>query len=205
MKKLLKIVMGCMIVTVGLILLRHANIVTGGTAGLSISISYLTDLPFSWIFFIINLPFYIFSFYQMGFKFTMLTILSISLLSLLSGLDSLLPAFSIPSLLGAILGGAIIGFGVSILFMNQASLGGANILALFMQKKYNWNPGKVNFVFDFCVVLTGLYSIGLIKGLYSVVSIAVLSIVIAYFKNNIASKNFKVPASVSVQREVSAN
>jgi len=205
MKKLFKILLGCMIVAIGIIMLRHANIVTGGTAGLSISISYLTDLPFSWIFFIINLPFYIFSFYQMGSKFTFLTILSVSLLSLLTGLDSFLPAFTIPSLFGAILGGCIIGFGLAILFMNQASLGGANILALFMQKKYNWNPGKVNFVFDFCVVLIGLYSIGLIKGLYSVLSIAILSIVIAYFKNNIAAKNFKVPTNVSVQREASAN
>ncbi|WP_445486809.1 YitT family protein [Niallia sp. 03133] len=205
MTKLLKIIIGCTIAAIGLYVLRHSNVVTGGTAGLSISISYLTNIPFSWLFFLINLPFYIFSFYRMGAKFTLSTIFSITLLSILSGLDHFFPVFTIPSFIGAILGGIAIGLGLSILFMNQASLGGANILALFLQKKYNWNPGKVNFIFDFTVVLVGLYSIGLVKGLYSILSIAVTSILIAYFKNIISEKNYAVHSKITLQTEVSAN
>ncbi|MFT8322729.1 MAG: YitT family protein [Bacillus sp. (in: firmicutes)] len=205
MTKLFKIIIGCIVVTTGLLILRHSNVVTGGTAGLSMSISYLSDISFSWLFFLINLPFYVFSFYRMGVKFTLSTIFSVSLLSTLSGVDHFIPAFTIPSLLGAVLGGIIIGFGLSILFMNQASLGGANILALFLQKKYNWNPGKVNFVFDFIVVLIGLYSIGLMKGFYSIVSIALTSIVIAYFKNTIATKNYSIRSKLAVPTEASAN
>ncbi|WP_374701217.1 YitT family protein [Thalassobacillus sp. C254] len=75
-----------------------------------------------------------------------------------------------------------IGLGISILFINGASLGGANILALFLHKKFNWNPGKVNFLFDFFVVLTGMYAIGLVSGFASVLSIIVTSCIISYFK-----------------------
>ena len=81
----------------------------------------------------------------MGWKFTVTTIGSVSLLSLLTSLDHLLPAFTLPSLMGAVTGGLIAGLGLSILFMNGASLGGANILALFAQRKFGWDPGKVNF------------------------------------------------------------
>lgn len=71
------------------------------------------------------------------------------------------------------------------MFYHQASLGGANILALFLQKRCGWNPGAVNFLFDFGVVLAGIFSVGLLKGLFSLVSIAVTGLIIGIFKNKI--------------------
>ncbi len=121
----------------------------------------------------------------MGWKFTATTIGSVSLLSLLTSLDHLLPSFTLPSLMGAVTGGLIAGLGLSILFMNGASLGGANILALFAQRKFGWDPGKVNFSFDFLVVLSSMYSIGLSKGIFSVISIAITGFVISYFKQKL--------------------
>lgn len=73
------------------------------------------------------------------------------------------------------------------MFYHQASLGGANILALFLQKRYGWNPGTVNFLFDFGVVLAGIFSVGLLKGLFSLVSIAVTGLIVGFFKNKIKS------------------
>ncbi len=189
MKKLSLILIGCFLTSVGVIVLKHSNIVTGGTAGLSLSASYLTNLPFSVVFFIINIPFYIFSFVRMGWKFTVSTIVSVSILSLFTIVDQWLPDFTIPMLLGAVLGGAICGIGLSILFMNGSSLGGSNILALFLQKRYNFNPGMTTFIFDFLVVLSGIFAVGIVKGLCSVLSIAITSKIISYYKNEIAAKS----------------
>ncbi|MGO4889063.1 YitT family protein [Anaerobacillus sp. MEB173] len=189
MNKLVNILLGCLLTSIGVIILKHSNIVTGGTAGLSLSVAYLFTLPFAVVFFLINIPFYIFSVLRMGWNFTLSTIFSITILSLMTGIDVLLPNFTIPIWIGSILGGFIIGIGVSILFMNGASLGGANILALYLQKKFNFNPGKTNFVFDFIVVLTSIYTIGLVRGIFSIISIAIMARVISYFKNEIATRN----------------
>jgi uncharacterized membrane-anchored protein YitT (DUF2179 family) len=66
------------------------------------------------------------------------------------------------------------GLGLSLLFWNGSSLGGVNILMLYLQKKYGWDPGKSTFLIDFGIVMTGVYTVGLLKGLYSILSVVVL-------------------------------
>lgn len=188
MRKLLFIALSCFLTACGLVILKHSHAVTGGTAGLALNLSYLLSAPFSYLFFAINIPFYVFSFLRMGKRFTLYTIFSVTLLSVFSGLDSFLPAFEVPILLGAVIGGAAAGLGLTLLFMNGASLGGSNILALFLQKRFKLDPGKINFAFDCFVVLTSLGSIGWVKSGYSVLSIAITSFIISYFKAKIAEK-----------------
>ncbi|WP_262417533.1 hypothetical protein [Bacillus sp. YC2] len=57
---------------------------------------------------------------------------------------------------------------------------------LFAQKRFGWNPGAVNFLFDLAVVLSGIYSVSLLCGLSSIVSIAATGAVIGFFKQKIA-------------------
>jgi uncharacterized membrane-anchored protein YitT (DUF2179 family) len=45
---------------------------------------------------------------------------------------------------------------------------------LYLQKKYGWDPGKSTFLIDFGIVMTGVYTVGLLKGLYSILSVVVL-------------------------------
>ncbi|MFP3888017.1 YitT family protein [Priestia filamentosa] len=189
MKKLFNILLACLLTGTGVIILNHSHVVTGGTAGLSLSLAYLSDAPFTILFFLINIPFYIFSFFKMGMKFTVTTICAVTLLSLITAVNPFLPSFEIPSILGAVIGGAVIGLGLSFLFINSASLGGFNIVTLYFQKRFQLNPGKVNFSLDFTVVLLSMYSIGIFKGLCSVVSIAVTSFIIGYFKRQIAASS----------------
>ncbi|TSB45050.1 YitT family protein [Alkalicoccobacillus porphyridii] len=188
MRKWIHIWLGCFVVACGVLILKHSDLVTGGTAGLSLGLSYLTQLPFALLFFVINIPFYIFSVIRMGLSFTVTTILSVSLLSVLTAADVWLPSFVISYWSGALIGGVLIGLGLSLLFRNQASLGGSNILALFLQKRYGFDPGKTNFLFDLMVVLTSVYTIGIVKGFFSIVSIAVTSRIISYFKQGNVSK-----------------
>lgn len=181
-RKWLHIAVGCFVTTVGLLILKHSHIVTGGTAGLSLSLSPLLHVQFHYLFVLLNLPFFIFSYFYMGRSFTITTILAIGIVSLLSAVDSILPAFAIPPLLGAIVGGAFIGAGITTLFRNNASLGGATILAIYLHKNHRFNPGITNLIFDLMVVLTSLSVISITNGLLSALSIAVTSSVLSFYK-----------------------
>lgn len=185
MKKLAGILSGIFFTSIGVLILKGSHIATGGTAGLALSASYLFNISFSQIFFIINIPFYIFSYFQMGLKFTLSTIISVSLLSFFTGIisASTIFSFSIPPLIGAIIGGSLVGIGLTLLFNNNSSLGGLNIISLYFSKKYNINPGKSTFFFDFLVLSTGFYAVGLFAGLYSVLSVAVIGYIISVNKN----------------------
>lgn len=186
---ILKLTLSCLVVSIGVLILHHSHLVTGGTAGLSLSLSYVFGMPFSIVFFLINIPFYILSLIRMGLQFTLSTLAAITILSFLTGLDQWFPDFSIPPLIGALVGGLVIGLGLTMIFLNRSSLGGANILALYLQRRFGWDPGKTNFVFDFLVVASSFYSVGFWKGLYSVLSIYILAKVISLFKRQIAARN----------------
>lgn len=187
--KLAKVLCGCMIVSIGIVILKHAHLMTGGTAGLALSLTYFWGVPFSTGFFIVNIPFYILALMRMGLNFTVSTIFAVTSLSCMTELSRLAPDFVVPALFGAIVGGIIIGLGVAYLFSHGSSLGGANILTLYLQRRFGWDPGKVSFVIDFAVVMSGILSVGLVKGLYSILSIAILSSVISLFKGRIARTN----------------
>lgn len=182
--------LGCFITALGLSILKTSGIVTGGTAGLALSLSYLLPFSFPLLFVIINLPFFIISFKKMGKEFTFATMAAVCTVTLFSALLSKIHvAISMHPLVGSVVGGVIIGIGTILLFMNGSSLGGAQILSITLQKQLNWNMGKTNFVFDAMVILIGVYSVGIIRALYSIVSVFIISLMISYFKEKIAKRN----------------
>lgn len=193
--------LGCFITSLGLYVLKSSSIVTGGTAGLALSVSYLVPISFSLMFMLINIPFYILSYFKMGRKFTISTIIAVSFVTIFSSIiPKLFPPLAFHPLVGSVIGGMIIGVGVILLFMNGSSLGGVQILSLTLQKQFNWDMGRTNFICDFIVIVVGLYSIGILRGLYSVVSVLIISIMMSTFKEKILKKNTekqKIQASPS--------
>ncbi|RKP47970.1 YitT family protein [Cohnella endophytica] len=179
----LHVALGCLITALGLIVLKHSQVITGGTAGLSLGLSYLLHVEFYYAFILLNIPFVFFSCWKLGYAFTVRTVAAIVLLSSMTALDALLPQVAIPALVGSILGGAIIGVGVSFLFRSGASLGGSTILVIYWQRRYGWDPGKTNFIGDSLVVLASFSALSLSQGTISIVSIAVTSGVLSFYKN----------------------
>ena len=49
---------GTLFVALGLVLLRNAGLLTGGTAGIALVLHYASGWRFGLLFFVINLPFY---------------------------------------------------------------------------------------------------------------------------------------------------
>lgn len=194
MQKILNIFIGCFLCSLGILALRHAQLVTGGVPGLALGFSYLFGLPFAPMFLAVNFPFYILSIFRMGWNFTLSTVLAAIILSLLTSLEQLLPNILLPEWAGALLGGTFVGFGLSYLFWNGSSLGGVNILVLYLQRQFGWDPGKTSFFMDFAVVLTGVYSVGLVKGIFSVLSVILISVIISYYKGRIAARTMPAAA-----------
>jgi uncharacterized membrane-anchored protein YitT (DUF2179 family) len=182
-RKFLSIGIGCLIVAFGVRCLTLYHLVTGGTAGLALAISYLSGISFGVMFFLINLPFYLLSIARMGKAFTLYTVLCVSLLSVLSDLVKHI-AFNLPNpWVASILGGSMIGIGLVTIFRAGGSLGGANILALYLQQKIHLNAGFTNFVCDLIAVLLGCQAVGWDKGFFSLMAIFFTGICVSQYKN----------------------
>jgi uncharacterized membrane-anchored protein YitT (DUF2179 family) len=150
-------VTGTLFVALGVVLFGHAGLLTGGTAGLAFLIRYATGVDFGIAFFLVNLPFYIFAWQRMGAAFTLKTFTAVSLLSLFAYfLPFGIKLSYLSPVLAAVLGGLLCGAGMLMLFRHKASLGGLNVVVLYLQDKYGWRAGKVQMAFDCLIVLGAL-------------------------------------------------
>lgn len=145
---------GTLFVAMGLALFRNAGLVTGGTVGLAFLAHYATQLPFGTLFFLINLPFYLLAWKRMGRRFTVKTMAAVSLLSVLTEtLPHWMSFQTLNPLFAAVGGGLLVGAGFIILFRHRASLGGLNVLVLWLQERLGWRAGVVQLLLDGAILL----------------------------------------------------
>jgi len=77
------------------------------------------------------------------------------------------------------MGGFLIGVGLLMLFRHHASLGGINILALYLQKQRGWRAGKVQMAIDCLIVLAAFAFIEPRRIAISVLGAVALNLVVA--------------------------
>jgi uncharacterized membrane-anchored protein YitT (DUF2179 family) len=147
---------GTLVVAIGLVFIKQAGLLTGGTTGLAFLVHYFAKTNFGLTLFLINIPFYALAWWRMGKVFTFKTILSVALLGFFTEtLPQVLTLTWINPYFAGIAGGLLFGIGILILFRHRASLGGFNILVLYLQERHGWRAGKVQMALDLCILATG--------------------------------------------------
>lgn len=145
---------GTLFVGLGLSLFRHLGLMTGGTVGLAFLAHYASGWAFGPLLFAINLPFYGLAWQRLGKRFTLKTVMAVSLLSGLSeAMPWLLRFGQVDAVFGAITGGLLVGTGFIILFRHRASLGGLNTVVLWLQERFGWRAGLVQLTLDTAILL----------------------------------------------------
>ncbi len=170
---------GTLVVAVGITLLAKGGLITGGTAGLALLAGYATGAPFSAVFFLLNLPFYVLSVARMGWMLTLRTMIAVALVS---GFARLVPEWmtvsSIHPVFAAVAGGTLAGLGLLILFRHRTSLGGVNILALYAQERHGMRAGNVQLGIDVAILAAAVWIVGPERGALSVLAALMLNLVI---------------------------
>lgn len=164
----------------GIHLLRAAGLVTGGTAGGALIISYISGLSFGLVFFAVNIPFYAFAYFSRGVRFAMKSLFSVTLVSILAELVTpyLLIDYIHPGV-AAVLFGISAGVGLLGLFRHQGSLGGVSIVAAILQDKFSFRAGWTQLIHDLVLFLIAAFILDLQLVAWSLLGALVLNLVIA--------------------------
>jgi uncharacterized membrane-anchored protein YitT (DUF2179 family) len=154
----LALLTGTLFAALGVLMFKQIGLITGGTTGIAFLLHYATGWNFGLVFFVLNLPFYVLAWRRMGRAFTVKTF---SAVLLLAAFTNLLPQWIhfdvLHPLLATLLGGSLIGCGMLILFRHRASLGGFNVLVLYLQTRYGWRAGVLQMGLDCSIVLVSLF------------------------------------------------
>ena len=179
---LAKIVVGCVLFSVGFaFFLEPNNVNAGGITGLAMIVVHLLDFGTVGLFtMLINLPLFVVSGIKIGKKFFVGSLVGLTLSSVLLDALAVVPHPVIEPLVAALYGGLLCGIGLGIVFGAGASTGGSDIVVRLLKLKYENVPiGTIGIIFDaVVVVLTGLVFWDISKALYSGVTIFVCGQVI---------------------------
>lgn len=164
----------------GIHLLRAAGLITGGTAGLALLISYATGWGFGAAFFAVNLPFYGFALARKGLAFTIKSFVSVTAVSFMAEtMAPFVPLTGIHPAAAAILFGVTAGVGLLGLFRHTASLGGVSIIAVIVQDRLGMRAGWVLLGWDAALFLAALAFLPADRVLWSMLGAAILNFIVA--------------------------
>ncbi|UTJ05524.1 YitT family protein [Arcobacter roscoffensis] len=183
LKNYLLITFASIILALGVVGFFTPNmIITGGTAGLSLLLYYITDLSIGTLIVAVNIPLLIVGWKYLGKMFAIKTVFTIAIISLLIDFfDKVLniQAFVKDPFLGSIFGGIFIGIGLALVIKANASAGGSTIVAKIVASKSEIKPSTVIMVIDSFIILSSLFIFDdTARVLYSIVSIYVSSKII---------------------------
>ncbi|MBW9110671.1 YitT family protein [Microbacterium ureisolvens] len=178
---ILALIAGVVLPSTGVYILAQGGLVTGGTAGVALLISYTGVVPFGIAFAVINLPFFVLAWITRGPRFTVLSAVCIVGVASLPSLGPLLLGPLKPNLFAALLiGNLLAGVGILILFRHGASLGGFNVVALLAQDRLGIRAGWVLLTIDTLVILASLFVSSPLTVLASAAGAVVLNAVLAF-------------------------
>lgn len=172
-------IIGAMLISLSMAILRAANLTCNGVAGIALTASYIIPVPPGILFGIVNVPFFLFGIRVMGKDFIVRTAIFTLILVFVSlsatkflHIEPLAPVFA------AIFGGTTMGMGVLAVLRHSTGVGGVGIVAYWLGDRRKWNTGVATLVLDVVVVLAGLPVVGVLGTLLSLLGSACSSLVV---------------------------
>ena len=162
-KDYFNITLGLMLYTFGFtVFLLPYQIVTGGVTGLAAVIYYGTGIPIYLSYFVINVILLALALKILGLKFMLKTIYAIFMLSFMLAVAqdwATGPNGELTQVLGEgqdfmslVIGCCCTGLSLAIVFLNNGSTGGTDIIAAVVNKYHNISLGRVLIFVDFIIV-----------------------------------------------------
>lgn len=131
----------------------------------------ITKIKLGTLIFLINIPFLIIGYKNLGKKFIFKAIYSMSLFSiLLSCFESLHKVMTDDIVLATIFGGIILGLGIGIIINRGACLDGTEIIAIILNKKIQLSTGQIILLFNIVIFSIAGFLFGWDRAMYSLLA-----------------------------------
>jgi uncharacterized membrane-anchored protein YitT (DUF2179 family) len=145
------------------------SFIDGGVTGISLLISELTGFSLPVLIIIINIPFIILGFTQIGKTFAIKSIVAITGLALAITLIHY-PVITSDKLLVSVFGGFFVGAGIGFAVRGGGVLDGTEVLAIYLGKRTGLTIGDTVLIFNIFIFSFAAYLLSMETALYSILA-----------------------------------
>ena len=168
---LILITIGAVMAALALELILIPNsMIDGGMNGISIILNTLFGGSLGIIIFIVNLPFLILGYKQLGKKFVFKAGYGMILFSILLEVFGNYTPLIDDTLLATVYGGILLGVGCGLIIKEGGCLDGTEIVAILINRKKSLSVGQVVFCFNIVIYGAAIFVFGAERALYSLLT-----------------------------------
>jgi len=167
------LLVGTVQLSLGLVLLKAAGLATGGVAGISLVLNYLTGYPVGLFYTALTVPMLGVTLRAMSWRFLVKTlVVTLGLFAMTALAASTIEIAHIARPVAALAGGSVIGMGALALARHGAGTGGSGALVLWLYRTRGWNAGRTQMLIDGCVLVFSLIALDVAQVLWSLLGVA---------------------------------
>ena len=149
--------------------LLPSKFIDGGATGISLLLRELTQYPLYIIIVVVNIPFILLGYRQIGKLFAIKTVIAILGLALCLAVVQY-PTVTTDKLLVAVFGGFFLGAGIGLAVRGGCVLDGSEVLAIYLSRKSGSTIGDIILLINIVIFVAAAYFLGLNVAMYSMLT-----------------------------------
>jgi len=143
--------------------------IDGGITGISLLISAKSGMGISFLIVLLNIPFIVLGYHQIGRNFVIKTTLGILLLALcVASID--FPVLTSDKLLISVFGGFFLGAGIGLSMRGGGVIDGTEIMAIYLSKRMGLTIGDIILIFNIIIFSFAAWLLSFETALYSILT-----------------------------------
>ena len=204
------VVIGSVVTAVGVAgFITPAKLAGGGVSGMAVIFYHLFNFEVGITIFVLSLPLFLIGIKIFGFSYGISSFVGTLLLSFFTflfgkifGYQGFLKyADSMDTLLSALFGGFLSGFGIGLVLKGGSNTGGTDIAAQIINKYTPLSVGTSLFIVDGLVIVSGALAFGLASALFATITLYVTSLTINFVLLRMGTNYAKTALIVSDKHE----
>lgn len=146
------------------------TILDGGVVGVSMIVSQLTRIQLGLLTFVLNIPFLLIGFRQLGRRFLISAVYAMALFSVMLYLFEDVSGVTDEPILAVVFGGVLLGIGVGLVLRGGGCLDGTEMIALLISRKTQLSVGQVVFGINILIYAVAGILFGWDRAMYSLMT-----------------------------------
>jgi len=177
-KSVLETIHNYVMITIGALIFAYGleaflvpnEVIDGGVVGISLILQHLTSIPFSIYLVVLNIPFVIMGYKQIGKSFAFQSMYGIVVASIFTEVLHNVSPVTGDKLLAAVFGGIVLGIGVGLVLRNNGALDGTEILATLISSKSAFSVGQIVMFFNLFILGSAGFVFTIDSAFYSLIA-----------------------------------